>query len=321
MKRNFVFFLLSFIFVFTTILLGSYTYLIKNNKVLYSKVEEEKKVEKKIKKEKEKLVIDTLEKAIQHSSRINFVFLGMEDIRTDSLIFASFDPKTKTADIISIPRDTYLHREGYNEATDRKINAVYGAHGVDGVKRGIRHILGDVPIHHYVKADYDGVAKIIDSIGGVAVNIPFHMKYKDLSAKPPVYIDIPEGEQLLDGKTSINFLRYRKGSDGKGGYSDGDLGRIKAQQEFMKSFIKKVLSHRLPVVITNGIEYVETDVNLGEGLIYGRKAIGMKGKDFNFITLPGIAEFKTIKNKTLSYFFHDEKAVRELMENIYGVKK
>lgn len=314
-------FLFSFVFVFTAILLGSYSYLIKNNERIHDKAEGERVENKKYKKEKEDSVIDTLEKAVKQSSRINFIFLGMEDVRTDSLIFASFDPDNKKVDIISIPRDTYLYRKGYDEATERKINAVYNHHGVEGVKKAIAYILGDIPIHHYVKADYDGVAKIIDSIGGVEVDIPFHMRYKDLSADPPIHIDIPEGVQLLDGKTSIEFLRYRKGSDGKGGYVDGDLGRIRAQHQFMKSFINKALSHKLPMVIATGIEFVETDISIGEGLNYGRKGIEMTGEDFTFVTLPGIAGFKTIENQTLSYFFHDKKAVKELMEKIYGIKK
>ena len=50
----------------------------------------------------------------------------MEDIRTDTIIFASFDPDTKKVNVISIPRDTYIHRKGYNIGEQRKINAIYG---------------------------------------------------------------------------------------------------------------------------------------------------------------------------------------------------
>ncbi len=326
MKRNFILFLSSFIIVFSAILLGSYSYLKVNDKKIYNSVKkgevrESKNENKGGKREKEELTFDTLEEAIRHSKRINFLFLGMEEVRTDSLIFASFDPKNKKVDIISIPRDTYVHREGYDEAEERKINAVYGEHEIEGIKETVSYILGGIPIHHYIMADYDSVAKIIDSVGGVEVNVPFHMRYYDFSAKPSVNIDIPEGNQLLDGKKSVDFLRYRKGSDGKGGYADGDLGRIRAQQEFMQSFIDKVLSYKLPTVISTGIELVETDINLGNGLLYGKDAMGIKKDSFTFTTLPGIAEFKAIKGKTLSYFFYDERAVKDLMGEIYKVKK
>ncbi len=103
--------------------------------------------------------------------------------------------------------------------------------------------------------DYRGVESIVDSLGGIEVVVPFHMVYKDppTATPPPLYINIPEGKQILDGKQSLNFLRYRKGNKGKSGYIDGDLGRIKSQQEFLKSFIDKTLSHKLPIVVKKRI--------------------------------------------------------------------
>ena len=107
-----------------------------------------------------------------------------------------------------------------------------------------------------------GVENIIDSIGGVEVMVPFNMKYEDPTANPPLNIDIKEGKQVLDGEKSLEFLRYRKGNNNKEGYIDGDLGRIKAQQQFLKSFVDKALSYRLPVVIKKGFDYVKTDIKL-----------------------------------------------------------
>ncbi len=317
MKKNLIIFLVSFIFVFFSILLGFNFYAKRRDQNLYNKVE----VAEKFSKKKEKTNIDTLEKAISHSKRINFIFLGMEDVRTDTLIFASFDWKNKKVDLISIPRDTYLHRAGYDTGEERKINAVYGNHGIDGVKKAIEYILGGIPIHHFVMMDYEGVAKIVDSVGGVEINVPFHMEYRDYSAKPPLYISIQKGKQLLDGNKTIGFLRYRKGIGGKGGYPDGDLGRIKAQQEFIKAFLEKITSYKLPMIITTTIQEVKTDLDISDGLIYGKRAMGMGSKDFSFMTLPGIAKLKTVGGKTLSYYFYDEKAIREVMEKIYNVEK
>src|SRR5699024_6202399 len=154
-------------------------------------------------------------------------------------------------------------------------------------------------------------------IGGVEVMVPFHMKYRDPTSKPPLNIDIKEGKQVLNGKQALDFLRYRKGNNNRG-YIDGDLGRIKAQQQFLKSFVNRTLSYRLRVVIKKGFDHVKTDMKLMEGLAYSKSAIGIKDDDFSFITLPGEGEFKRFNGKLLSYFTYDSFKTKRLLENIYN---
>jgi LCP family protein required for cell wall assembly len=330
MKNFWKTFILSIIFFTIAIYLGSHSYTKINKKENYANIgTAEKKDEEEIVKEKtvkERMIkkeenYDSLEDAFKNSKRINALVVGLEDVRTDTIMFASFQPEDKKVDIISIPRDTYIHRKGYNQGEQRKINAIYGNHGIAGVKKAVSHLLEGVPIHHYIIVDYKGVENIIDYLEGVEVVVPFHMVYKDPTAKPPLYINIPEGKQLLDGKQSLNFLRYRKGNKGKSGYIDGDLGRIKAQQEFLKSFVEKSISYKLPVVVKRGFEYIETDINLMDGINYSTKALGIKTEDFNFQTLPGKSEFKRIDGKLLSYFTPNLLDTKKLLENLYKVKK
>lgn len=321
-------FIVSFICFLFAIFIGSYSYVKEKDIKLESalensiieKIDINKTIIKKLETEtKEPEVYSSLKEAIEKSNRINFVIMGMEDVRTDTIIFASFCPDTKKVSLMNIPRDTYIHRKGYNTAEQRKINSIYGDHGVAGVKKTIAHILNDIPIHHYVMLDYKGVEKIVDGLGGVEVEVPFPMKYKDPTANPPLYIDILPGKQVLDGKKSIEFLRYRKGNNNKGGYIDGDLGRIKAQQGFVKSFIEKA-SDNILTVVTKGFSHVKTDLSLIDTLSHGRKAIGMKNEDFEIFTLPGKAEFRKINKKVLSYFIYDKEETTKLLEKIYNVK-
>ncbi|WP_353094440.1 LCP family protein [Tissierella praeacuta] len=321
-------FIISFICFIIAISIGSYSYVKENNVEFESNIDAPiidkmdlgRTIIKKLETEtKEPETYSTLEEALKKSKRVNFLILGMEDVRTDTIMFASFCPDTKKVSLMNIPRDTYIHRKGYNGAEQRKINSVYGTHGVEGVKKTISHILGDVPIHHYIMLDYKGVEKIVDGLNGVEVEVPFHMKYKDPSAKPPLNIDIQPGKQVLDGKRSIEFLRYRKGNNKKGGYIDGDLGRIKAQHEFLQSFIGKA-SENILAVITKGFNHVKTDLNLMDTLSYGRKAIGMNNEDFEILILPGKAEFRKVQKKVLSYFIYDKKETTKVLEKIYNVK-
>lgn len=324
MKAFWKIFFVSFIFFFIAIFLGSYSYIrTENNNNLSSNiiggvsVEEENQVQ--IEEEKNMPLkeesYETLEEAFRKSNRINVIILGMEDVRTDTILFGSFDPDTKDIDVISIPRDTYIHRKGYDLAEQRKINSVYENHGAEGVKRSVSYVLQGAPVHHHIMVDYKGVEKIIDSVGGVEVVVPFHMKYSDPKADPPLHIDIRAGRQVLDGKKSLQFLRYRKG------YIDGDLGRINAQQEFLKSFVKKALSYRLPVVIKNVYDYVESDISLFEALYYGTKALDISGEDIEFSTLPGQAEFRKHGGKLLSYFISNPSKTKKVLESIYNIEK
>jgi len=274
-------FIVSFLCFFVAFYAGSISSLKKNNldvsenmgfgfyekenltKKLLNKLEKTPKVER---------VYQTLQEAIKDSPRVNILILGMEDVRTDSILMASFNKDTKDVDVISIPRDTYVHRKDFNSGEERKINSVYFSHGVEGVMKTTSYILEDIPIDHYVILDYKGVEKIIDIVGGVEVDVPFDMKYSDHTANPPLSIDIKEGIQTLDGKKSLEFMRWRKNNFNKGGYIDGDIGRIRAQQQLLTSLAGKAKENILPI-ITKGLKYVDTDLGVPEVLSLGRNGL------------------------------------------------
>lgn len=324
MKRFWSAFIVSSILFFIAIYLGSCFFIKLNNPPAYPYVSEgEYEKSRAIKDHKSadtKEKFTSLKEAIEKSDRLNLVILGMEDIRTDVIIFVSVDLNNKVVNGISIPRDTYIHRKGFDGAEQRKINAIYGDHGIRGIKKALSHILEGAPIHHYVMVDYEGVVNMVDAIGGVEVVVPFTMRYTDPTADPPLNIYIEEGKQTLNGEKALDFLRYRKGNNSKEGYIDGDLGRIKAQQQFIQSFVKKALSYRLPIVVKKGFECVKTDIRLSDALSYATKAIGIKYEDFTIVTLPGSGEFKSFGGKLLSYFIYDPFKTKELLEDIYNVK-
>ena len=279
------------------------------SRVLVNKLEKEPKAEE---------VFESLEEAVQNSNRVNFLLLGMEDIRTDTILLVSFNEESKIADLVSIPRDTYVHRKGYNAGDQRKINAVYGNHGVDGVMQTVSYILDGIPIHHYAMIDYDGVIEIIDLFGGVEVDVPFDMKYWDDTDDPPLNIDLKKGRQVLDGKNALDFMRWRKNNDRKG-YIDGDLGRIKAQQQVLGSLSRK-MSDNLLTVVTRGYHYLDTDMGIIDLIKYGKGAIGMNKDNITFHTLPGEADYRTIDKRLYSYYVYNQKGIKDMLEDIYNVK-
>ena len=259
---------------------------------------------------------DPFDKLVLEGKRLNTLVVGVNDNMTDTIMLASFNVETKQVDIISIPRDTYHHRKGYNGAAQKKINAIYSSQGIETLIVNIQEVLGSkIPIHHYAVVKYEGVEKMVDLVGGVKVNIPMNMKYDDPYDKPPLKIRISKGEQVLKGKEAIQFLRYRKPNKGeRGGYPDGDIGRIKAQQDFVKSFIKKSIGLKLPNIIKTGVEHIETDIKMSQGVSYASRLAGIDSENINMIMLPGIDKYI----KGTSYYIHDEDATRELIRDIYA---
>jgi len=260
--------------------------------------------------------LDEFKKLIKSSERVNMVVMGLEGVRSDTMMFISFNPKSKKMDIISLPRDTYYHRRGYDRLDKRKLNSVYGDHGATGVKTVISDILLDVPVHYYVTVTYKGAAAIIDSIGGVPVYIPKLMSYEDPYESPPLKIHFEPGNYVLKGADGVKFLRYRQASPGSGGmsYADGDLGRIKAQQEFIKAAFKKAIGLKLPSVASTAFKHVRTDMPLQNLLRYATGAAGINMENVSMQVIPGADRYQS----GASYYFHDTEAVKELLTRMYS---
>ena len=91
----------------------------------------------------------------------------------------------------------------------------------------------------YVIVNFDGIAAIVDAIGGVDYDVPFDMKYDDPSQN--LHIDLKKGQQHLDGKQTVGFLRWRHNNDYTVQYTNGDEGRVENQQKFLKALAGQVL--------------------------------------------------------------------------------
>jgi len=254
--------------------------------------------------------------AFKDKNRVNILMIGVNDGMTDTLMLGSYDLDAKHVDVISIPRDTYYPREGANSAAERKINSIYHVDKAVGTATAVSETLMGMPINYYVVVDYDVVRKVVDSMGGVPMNITFHMHYNDPYDDPPLKIDIPEGYQVLDGDTAVEFLRFRKGSGGYAGYPEGDIGRIKAQQEFVKSAFRQALGFSLPKVVKTTLNNVDSDLPLGMATKLAASAVGLDGEDMQAVMIPGESGTKD----GLSYWFADEEAIEELLTQIYNIE-
>jgi LCP family protein required for cell wall assembly len=244
--------------------------------------------------------------AYPDSKRVNVLVLGTNQDMTDTIMLASFDTEGKRVDVISVPRDTYYPREDYPGPAHQKINAIFKDEGATGIAQAVSDVLDGVPIHYYAVITDDGVAHVVNAMGGVEMDVPMDMKYDD--AAQDLHINLKAGPQTLDGDQAVQYLRYRKG------YPTGDLGRVDAQQEFLKQVFDKTISLSFPKVAAAFAD--EVDTNIGAKMIVrlGEEAIGMDKGSFTTYTAPGEAGMKN----GASYYFVDEGAVTEMMRAIYS---
>ena len=225
--------------------------------------------------------------AFTTANRVNILLIGVDHHNlTDTIMLASYDLDLKYIDLISIPRDTYYYRgPNYIDDAHHKINAVYMRNPVNTAK-AVSEILMDIPINYYVQISYEGVANIVESMGGVPMDIPFHMRYDDPYDRPPLRIDIPAGPQTLNGEQSVQFLRFRTGNSGYRGYPEGDLERVRVQQQFMKSALRQCLTFDLPTIISTAYDNVQSDITMRTALYLATRAVGMSADDITTYTLP-----------------------------------
>jgi LCP family protein required for cell wall assembly len=244
---------------------------------------------------------------------INTLLMGVDEGRSDTIIVVRYNKNTHQIAMISIPRDTRVDIPGYGY---EKVNAAIGKKGGAALAMKTVGNLLDIPIHHYVKVDFRGVEKIVDILGGVKIDVPPGMDYEDPAQN--LYIHLKPGVQVLNGKDSLKFLRFRSG------YVDQDLGRIKAQQKFINAFIDKLTSPsvilKAPTLINTMVENVRTNMEQEDIAAYILDIGEINTDKITMQTLPGEGKYVGI----VSYFIHDQDKLDEMMDGIdqqLGVQK
>lgn len=227
--------------------------------------------------------------------------------RTDTLMLIKANFDTGEMSLLSLPRDTRVLVKGKED----KLNHAHAYGGSDLTMRTVRDFTG-LDVDYYVKMDYRAVKGIVDAIGGVEIDVPINMRYRDPISDPPLNINIKKGLQVLDGDSAHDFLRFRSG------YPEGDLGRINAQQYFMKELMKQTLRPKnilkLPKLIETYYDYVETNIPINVMLKGGLSANKMDVENLNTNTIPG--ESKRIGG--LDYLIYNRVETTVIIQEMFG---
>lgn len=211
---------------------------------------------------------------------------------TDTIMVASYDVTNQRATIMSIPRDTIINTGGQSVA-QKMINAVYtrngkGEEGVKALKTEVSKLVGFVP-DYYVMIDWELVGQMVDAIGGVYFDIPWHMGYDDPTQD--LHIHFEEGNTYLNGEDAMNLVRWRENNDGVAS-PGSDLYRLNIHHDFLKAVLKQTLQPQNVFKIDKLVqlfgENVESDLSIQNMLWFGRAAVlgGLDVDDVEFVTMP-----------------------------------
>ena len=150
----------------------------------------------------------------------------------DTLILITFNPKTLNATMISIPRDSYVPIACWSGKPENKITHA-AAYGNDCMINTIQNYF-DVKIDYYAKINFKGLVKLVDSVGGVEVDVDVdHDLCTDNSNREEV-VCIHPGHQVLNGEEALVYARNRKQ------LANGDFGRGQHQQEIVMALVNKM---------------------------------------------------------------------------------
>lgn len=202
--------------------------------------------------------------------------------RSDTLMLVSIDPTTGQIGLLSIPRDLWVSIPGHGH------NRINAAHAFGGPQDGpalamqtVQQFLG-VPVHYYVRTNFQGFQDIVDLLGGITVDVEKRLYYVDKAQG--LYIDLQPGVQVLDGQKALEYVRFRHDAE-------GDLGRIRRQQQVVKALMDKLLSVgtvlKIPQLEGEITKYVDTNMPPSEIMYLATLAMKTKGASLQTATYPG----------------------------------
>jgi LCP family protein required for cell wall assembly len=215
--------------------------------------------------------------------QVNVLILGVDSTsdprRSDTIMVARLDLSQRRVGIISIPRDFRAAIPGHDE---QKINAAYSLGGVALTQRTVEGLLG-IGCDYYVTINSPGLARLVDALGGVEVNVDKRMYYRDRSQG--LVINLQPGLQRLNGEQAVGYVRYRHDRL-------GDLTRIGRQQAFLRAVLREAMQPRnlarLPRLLKLFSETVETDLDIGDLRAAADLVKGMDPDRVKAATLPGV---------------------------------
>lgn len=185
--------------------------------------------------------------------RINFLLMGIGGaghdgaLLTDTIMLGSIKLSTKEAALISIPRDLLVKIPGNGYQRINNASAYGDLNNYEGggsalAAKTVSETFG-IPIHYWLRIDFQGFKKVIDELGGVDVEI--EKNFTDNQYPTNDYkiqtIAFEKGWEHMNGDRALQFARSRHGNNGEG----SDFARSKRQQKILTAVKNKLMSWKV----------------------------------------------------------------------------
>lgn len=214
----------------------------------------------------------------QADDRINILVLGIGGpghdgpYLSDTNIIASLKPSTNEVALISIPRDLGVKIDEYGW---RKINSAdaFGeaAHPGEGgdYARKIFSKTFNLSIPYYVRVDFKAFEDMVNTVGGITVNVPNAFTDSQFPGPKDSYqtITFSAGAQTMMGEQALNYVRSRHGTNGQ----SSDFARSHRQQLILEALKEKMLSYgtylnpaKIQSILSTLSNHVTTNLDFGQ---------------------------------------------------------
>ncbi len=245
----------------------------------------------------------------------NILLIGLDDdqggtSRSDTMMLLTLDTVNKSIKLTSFLRDMWVDIPEYKSA---KLNASYAHGGAQLTMDTIEYNFG-VDIDNYVIVDFDMFKSIVDSLGGITVEITKReAEFINRTTKSTV----EEGINHLDGKKALIYARIRK--------LDSDFYRTQRQRKVITAIIDKVKQTdplELVEVVKEILPMITTDINPVGMIVTGISALSCFGAEIDQLQIPADDAYVSKRISGQSALVPDiEKNTEKLKEFIYGENK
>jgi len=243
--------------------------------------------------------------------------------RPDMLAVFTINFETDEISVVRIPRDSYVPIYGMDGFHDKINHSYYNGYrrggGEDNHADGIRYtlhtvsnVLGGIPIHYYLSVDMYSVIELVDAMGGIYYEVEEEIIDKHWIIGRVL---VPEGPQLMDGKTFLRYLQYR---DDK---TSQDYGRIDRQMNLLRETFyylrEKGRITDIPATYRIYKDYVETDLSYTQiaALAYYGRDIEVSDDNLHFYTLQGSGQMKD----GVWYLVLNQRDRVQVIKDVFGI--
>lgn len=248
---------------------------------------------------------------------LNILLIGISsgsgpDPHADGMMVVAINFKEKTVNLISLPRDTFIHAPDIMNGV-YKLNASFNVGGGYEAKNGegflkvceaAKYMLGGIPIDYYYGVNFDSVENLINTIGGI-----------DYYVESPDYTDDGiSGQRHMDGADVLYYMRVRKVGPEK-----GDKNRVNRQKEILIAIFDQLKKNgkisMVPDLLNTANKSIFTNTTLEQTLALANFARTINPDKIGMYSMTGAL----LNKASWNYCFTDQLARRDLIKLIYGI--